>query len=158
MVYLGNPGYMIATFHFLRLLNPILVKNCQKMFIFRQKFDVWWLHNSQELTFVVSKWCHNVTWKSGCFPASWKMWLFEEFWHFGVQENGVILGVLCAWLMRYDRLAEFLQRGFGSGMTWQVDLVASTSITALLSVSSSLDSSEHWASPSGRRKISRLLR
>ena len=54
--------------------------------------------------------------------------IFEEFCHFTAHENGAIFRVLGARLVRYDRLAEFLQRGFGPGMTWQVDLAASTGI------------------------------
>ena len=34
-----------------------------------QIFEVWRFHQSSNLTFVVSKWRHDVTWKSGCFSA-----------------------------------------------------------------------------------------
>jgi hypothetical protein len=40
--------------------------------------------------------------------------------------------MLYARLVRYNRLDEFLQRWFGYGLMWLVDLVASTSITAIV--------------------------
>jgi hypothetical protein len=60
---------MIDTFFFIRLLNPKKMKNFQKMFIFRQIFEVWCSHHSSNLTSVESKWRHDVTWKSGCFSV-----------------------------------------------------------------------------------------
>jgi len=32
---------MIGTFHFIRLLNPILVKNFQEISVFSQKIDIY---------------------------------------------------------------------------------------------------------------------
>ena len=61
MVYLGNSGYIIATFHSPRLLNPKKMKNSEKIFIFCLIFEVMCFHQSSNLTFVVSKWSHNVT-------------------------------------------------------------------------------------------------
>jgi len=52
-----------------RLLNPKEIKNSEKIFTFWQIFKVWSLHQPSNMIIVVSKWCHNVTWKSGCFPA-----------------------------------------------------------------------------------------
>jgi len=45
------------------------MKISQKIFDFSAKFEVWCFHNSSNLTSVETFWCHDVTWKSGCFPA-----------------------------------------------------------------------------------------
>ncbi len=36
----SKKGYLIDTFLFFRLINPKIVKYFQKIFVFRQKFDV----------------------------------------------------------------------------------------------------------------------
>jgi hypothetical protein len=56
--------------HFIRILNPKEMKIFQKISIFRQIFGGWCFHQSSNLTSVESKWWHDVTWKSGCFPDS----------------------------------------------------------------------------------------
>jgi hypothetical protein len=60
---------MIDTFIFIRMLNPKKMKNFQKICIYPQEFKVWCFHQSSNLASVVTKWRHDVTWKSGCFPA-----------------------------------------------------------------------------------------
>jgi hypothetical protein len=47
---------MIDTFLFLRLLNPILVKNFQEIFIFSQKIDIYSDSIQAKSTFVESLW------------------------------------------------------------------------------------------------------
>ncbi len=34
-------NYMIDIFHFIRILNPILMKNYQEIFVFSQKIDIY---------------------------------------------------------------------------------------------------------------------
>jgi hypothetical protein len=65
----GVKGYMIDTFLFFRLLNPKIVKNFQKIFAFRQEFEVWCYHHSSNLTSVETKWSHE---------------FIKEFRHFSV--------------------------------------------------------------------------
>jgi hypothetical protein len=52
---------MIDTFHFLRILNPMLYTKFRKIFTFWQIFEVEYFHQSSNLMFVVSFWLHNVS-------------------------------------------------------------------------------------------------
>ena len=60
---------MIGTFIFIRLLNPKIMKNFQKSFVFWQIFEVWCFHQSSNLASVETFWWQAVTYKSGCLPA-----------------------------------------------------------------------------------------
>ena len=44
-------------------------KNSKKIFTFFQIFEVGCLHQSSNLTFVLSLWSQRTTWKSGCFSS-----------------------------------------------------------------------------------------
>lgn len=52
----SKKGYMIDTFLFFRLINPKIIHNFQKMFVFRQKLEVWCSHYSSNLISVETFW------------------------------------------------------------------------------------------------------
>jgi len=54
-LFYPKKDYMIDTFLFIRLLNPIL---SLKYLFFQQKFEVWCFHQSSNLTSVESFWRH----------------------------------------------------------------------------------------------------
>jgi hypothetical protein len=100
---------MITIFHSHRLLNPKEIKNSEKIFNFRQIFEVWCFHQSSNLMFVVSKWSQRVTWKSRRFSASERGDFWEEIWDFTAHENGVILGISLSGSVRSGWLAGLVQ-------------------------------------------------
>jgi len=61
---------MFDTFIFIRILNPKIIKNFQKMFIFRQELEVWCSHNSSNLTSVETFWSQEFSKNSGLFRLS----------------------------------------------------------------------------------------
>ena len=108
----GVKSYTINTFLFLRLLNnPKIVKNFQKIFVFRQELEVWCSHNSSNLTSVETFWSHEFV---------------EEFWHCTTHENGAILGgtwdaVQCALICWWDWSKRHSIRSYLSHTnTWNV--------------------------------------
>jgi len=49
-------NYMIEIFISHRILSPKKMKNSQNIFDFWQKLEVWYFHQSSNLTYVVTKW------------------------------------------------------------------------------------------------------
>ncbi len=110
---------MIWTFHFIRILNPITHWNFQKTLIVPQKSDIYSDWIEAKLTFVVTKWWQDVTWKLWCFSAHergdfsrnsgvlqcTKMEsFFEEFWHFATRWKGDFLVRLMGWWDWFERV------------------------------------------------------
>jgi hypothetical protein len=112
----GVKGYIIDTFLFIRLLNPILSLNFLKRCIFRQKFEVWWFHQSSNLTSVVTKWWHDVTEIFGIFhlmkSGSWSLHSYVSIvlFHKALQVSSIaceysIWGCDCSIIRKIDQMS-----------------------------------------------------
>jgi len=92
---------MIDTFHFIRLLNLILVKIFQKNICIFAKNRYLFGRDIGKINIcgvILETWCHL---EIRVFSSSWKRWLFEEFWDFRMHENGFALGAFAHGSVRF---------------------------------------------------------
>ena len=94
----SRPGMFCSVFFMIKAVYLIRFHtvNCLKISVFSQKIDIYSDSIQAKSTFVVSKWCHNVTWKLGCFPAHEKGEYSKDSGILQLTKMGPFLGRLFA--------------------------------------------------------------